>query len=74
MIVWYKFDETDGDFVADSSGHYNSGEIDDLQGDTWDPCDGRFPGCISFHENERIDIVDDVFDYIGESISISVWW
>ncbi|HUT29597.1 MAG TPA: LamG domain-containing protein [Sedimentisphaerales bacterium] len=74
MIVWYKFDETSGDEVTDSSGYYNHGSIDDDQDDTWDPCDGRFPGCISFHEEERVDIDDNVFNYLGESISISVWW
>ncbi|MHC4501064.1 MAG: LamG domain-containing protein, partial [Planctomycetota bacterium] len=75
MVVWYKFDETSGDDVTDSSGYYNHGEIDDLQGDTWDPCDGRFyPGCITFDNEERIDIEEDVFDYIGESISIAAWW
>ncbi|MHC4335911.1 MAG: LamG domain-containing protein, partial [Planctomycetota bacterium] len=74
MIVWYKFDETYGDDVMDSSGYYNHGEIDNLDDNTWDPCDGRFPGCIHFHEDERVDLDDDVFDYLGESISISVWW
>ncbi|MHC4500261.1 MAG: LamG domain-containing protein, partial [Planctomycetota bacterium] len=74
MVVWYKFDELYGDDVTDSSGHYLHGDIDDDQDDTWDPCDGRFPGCIHFHEDERVDIDDDVFNYLGESISISVWW
>jgi hypothetical protein len=78
MIVWYKFDETSGIDVTDSSGHANHGELAAFAGlhEIWDPCDGRFPGCISFHaeEGERIDIDSDVFDYIGDSISISVWW
>jgi hypothetical protein len=77
MVVWYKFDELYGDDVTDSSGYYNHGEIWNRQGDTWDPCDGRFyPGCIHFNNNERVDVVGEVFDYnyIEESISISVWW
>jgi hypothetical protein len=74
MIVWYKFDETSGSTVMDSSGYEIRGDIYEYRGDTWDPNDGRFPGCIHFHEDERIDLADDVFDYIGESISISVWW
>jgi hypothetical protein len=76
MIVWYKFNETSGIDVTDSSGHSNHGELAVFAGlhEIWDPCDGRFPGCINFDEEERIDIDDDVFDYIGDSISISVWW
>jgi hypothetical protein len=74
MVVWYKFDETSGNYVKDSSGHEIRGDIHDYRGDTWDPCDGRFPGCIHFHEDERVDLMDEVFDYIGQSISISVWW
>ncbi|MHC4337709.1 MAG: LamG domain-containing protein, partial [Planctomycetota bacterium] len=74
MVVWYKFDETSGGDVMDSSGHEIRGDIYDLRGNTWDPNDGKYPGCIHFHEDERIDLYDDVFDYIGQSISISVWW
>ncbi|MHC4212535.1 MAG: LamG-like jellyroll fold domain-containing protein [Planctomycetota bacterium] len=74
MVLWYKFDELYGEDVTDSSGYYNHGGIWNLQGETWDPCDGRYPGCINFDNDERIDVVDEVFDYIGESISISVWW
>jgi hypothetical protein len=64
MVLWYKFDELYGEDVTDSSGYYNHGEIWNLQSDTWDPCDGRFyPGCIHFDNDERIDVVGEVFDY-----------
>jgi hypothetical protein len=74
MIVWYKFDETSGSTVMDSSGHEIRGDIYRVRDDTWDANDGKYPGCIYFHEQERIDMVADVLDYIGQSISISVWW
>ena len=75
MVLWYKFDELYGDDVTDSSGYYNHGEIWNRESDTWDPCDGRFyPGSIQFDNHERIDVVDEVFDYTDESTSISVWW
>jgi hypothetical protein len=74
MVVWYKFDETAGGTAYDSSGHEIRGEIRGLRDNTWDPNDGKYPGCIRFHNDERVDLYDDVFDYIGESISICVWW
>jgi hypothetical protein len=74
LLVWYKFDETEGN-PQDSSGHKFHGAGEDFDEDTWDPCDGRsYPGCINMDSDQRIDLPGLVLDQIGTEITISVWW
>jgi hypothetical protein len=74
LLVWYKFDETEGN-PQDSSGRKFHGAGNDFDEDTWDPCDGKFyPGCINMDSDQRIDLPGLVLDLIGTEITISVWW
>ena len=73
MILWYEFNETGGDAVPDSSGYERHGTIDDIEGDTWDPNDGRYPGCINFNGGERIDGPWSTLNSVDNGITVSLW-
>jgi len=74
MWLWYKFDDTSDDEPIDSSGHDYHGEGDDFDDDTWDPNDGRFPGCINMDSDQVIEVPEEAFiDNIGKEASVSVW-
>ncbi|MHC4676155.1 MAG: LamG domain-containing protein, partial [Planctomycetota bacterium] len=74
MWLWYKFDDTSDNEPIDSSGHYFHGDGDDFDDDTWDPNDGRFPGCINMDSDQRIDIPLEAFvGKIHKEASVSVW-
>jgi hypothetical protein len=71
LLLWYKFDETDGNVAADSSGYENHGVID---GQTnWDPNDGRFDWCLVFDDDTAVIVPTDVLSNIGDEITIAVW-
>jgi hypothetical protein len=71
MRVWLKLDETSEDDAFDSSGYENHGNV--LGQDHWDPDDGKYPGCIVFNNNTRIDLESQAASTIQSAISVSVW-
>jgi len=72
MCLWWKFDETSGSIVSDSSGNgYHGAGVRKVP--IWDP-DGRFGGCINFDETYGVSIPGDVFgNHIDSEITISAW-
>ncbi|MHC4527631.1 MAG: LamG domain-containing protein, partial [Planctomycetota bacterium] len=72
-ILWYEFDETDGNDVPDSSGYQRHGIGDDFDGDTWDPNGGKYDGCINFDGGERVDVPWSTLNTLDDGITVSVW-
>jgi hypothetical protein len=79
-VLCYKFDETDGNEVPDSSGNNYDGTAmaEDFNATDafWEPNDGMFDGCIRFQQREKkycVDVPNDVFNSITNKITISVW-
>lgn len=71
LVAWWKFDETAGKTVADSSGSNYHGTA--VHGNPiWNP-DGKSGGCLDFNERYGISIPKEVFSSINKAITISVW-
>ncbi|MHC4346395.1 MAG: LamG domain-containing protein, partial [Planctomycetota bacterium] len=72
LRVWYKFDETEGGAVSDSSGReYNS--YDGSADDQWLPEGGRFDGALECDDDIGLDIVGEMLETINKGITVSVW-
>jgi len=81
LRLWYKFDETSGGDISDSSGHHFDGVL--ATGDpnisaeeaAWKP-DGKFGGCIMFDRflyGYAIEVPNDVFNTVTDQMTISLW-
>jgi hypothetical protein len=71
VVGWWRFDETSGRTVRDSSGKGHHGKV--VEGSpVWDS-GGRFGGCLNFDETYGVSIPKDVFGSIDRQITISVW-
>lgn len=72
MCLWWKFDETSGSIVSDSSSNGYHGAVT-KKAPIWNT-DGRFGGCLNFDETYGVSIPGDVFgSHIDSEITISVW-
>jgi len=70
MCLWWKFDETSGRTVSDSSG---SGYTGILAGENnWNP-DGYNGGCLSFDDDTAISVPTEALSSIDRQITISIW-
>jgi hypothetical protein len=70
LLLWYKFDETEGNIVTDYSGNERHGLI---RGATdWDP-NGYHDGCLSFNDDTAVDVPTDTLGAIEKQITITVW-
>lgn len=72
LLAWWKFDETEGDTMNDSSGHNFSGTL--VGGPQWQPDGGNAGGALTF------DGVDDYVDCgspenlnLSNAVSVSAW-
>ena len=78
LILWYEFDETDGNTAGDSSSYEHHGyvdvDVDELpNGPNWDPNDGRYGGCLIFDDDTAVIVPNDVLSDINDGITIQVW-
>jgi hypothetical protein len=71
LLLWYPYDEMEGDWVLDHSGHGLHGTNDDV-GDGWDP-DGRFDGSLIFNDDMGFDLPTRTLDGVSKEITIAVW-
>jgi WD40 repeat protein/serine/threonine protein kinase len=72
LIAWWKFDETEGYKVADSSGNGNDGT---LKGNPiWQPSGGRIGGALLLDGNRDYVVIgnESNFDITG-SITVAAW-
>jgi hypothetical protein len=72
LLAWWKFDETEGDSISDSSGNSYSGKL--IGGPKWQPEGGKVNGALSF------DGIDDYIDCglhdglnLADAVSVSAW-
>jgi hypothetical protein len=78
LILWYKFDETDGNAAGDSSIYERHGYVDvdveELPNDpNWDPNDGRYGGCLIFDDDTAVIVPETALDSVGSAITVLVW-
>jgi len=73
LIVWYKFDETEGDIVQDLSGHELEGYVDGYEPGVWEPNDGYHDGCLVYDDNIAVLIPYEFGTYFNDEITIAVW-
>ena len=71
LVGWWKFDETSGEKVADSSGNGEHGTV--VEGKPVWNADGKFGGCLDFDETYGVSIPKEVFGTVSNGITISVW-
>ncbi|HUT28866.1 MAG TPA: LamG domain-containing protein, partial [Sedimentisphaerales bacterium] len=74
MLLWYKFDETDGMTAGDSSGYEKDASVVGTTSVEWDPNGGRFDGCIHFREEEALVVPSDALHTVDSAITVSVWF
>ncbi|MHC4346770.1 MAG: LamG domain-containing protein [Planctomycetota bacterium] len=72
LLLWYKFDESSGDEVLDSSGGGYNG---DLAGPDsgWDPCEGYHGGCRFFSDDTAVTVPTAVLSEANEGVTLAVW-
>jgi len=72
MLGWWKFDETDGNVAADSSGNGNNGAL--VGNPVWRPQGGKLGGAIELNSKGDYVKIDNesAFDITGQ-ITISAW-
>jgi hypothetical protein len=69
----YRFDETSGVAVGDSSGLGNDAVIDPANATGMWQVSGQSGGCVRLDNNVSVIIPGAVFDDIDEAVTISVW-
>jgi tetratricopeptide (TPR) repeat protein len=71
LVGHWRFDETRGTTVSDSSGNGHDGTV--VEGTPiWDS-DGKYGGCLDFDETYGVAIPAGVFSDIRDAITISTW-
>jgi hypothetical protein len=72
LWLWYKFDETSGGEVRDSSGRdYDS--YDSSASGQWDPNGGQWGGALWCDDDMGLSVTSEVLSNITNGITISVW-
>ncbi|HUW18708.1 MAG TPA: LamG-like jellyroll fold domain-containing protein [Sedimentisphaerales bacterium] len=70
--LWYKFDETSGGVVHDSSGRdYDS--YDSSASGQWDPNGGQWGGALWCDDDMGLSVSREVLSNITNGITVSVW-
>src|SRR6056297_1081714 len=75
LRAWYKFDETSGTAVADSSGNGFDTVISGTTAPEWD-ADGAIGGCLQETgqwTSMRINVPTEVFSTVDTAVTVS-WW
>ncbi|MHC4557826.1 MAG: LamG domain-containing protein [Planctomycetota bacterium] len=72
LQVYYKFDETSGAVVNDSSVKGYHATVDANGANAWDPC-GYDGGCLDFDGTFTVSVPNDVFSNIYSEVTVSVW-
>ncbi|MHC4528193.1 MAG: LamG-like jellyroll fold domain-containing protein, partial [Planctomycetota bacterium] len=73
IVVYYKFEETIGNTVADYSGLDYLGWVRDSSPETWEPNDGYDGGCIYFTGDESLIVPREALTLVDKAISFSMW-
>ncbi|MHC4337978.1 MAG: DUF4139 domain-containing protein, partial [Planctomycetota bacterium] len=74
LVGWWKFDETSGTAVADSSGNGHDGYVDGSEdGPSWDPSGGRHDGCLIFNDDTAVILPTNTLSEVYGGITIAVW-
>jgi hypothetical protein len=74
MILWYEFNETDGNSVADSSGYQFDSFVEGYTETTWDQTDSHDGGSISFDGEQGIEVPPEIAAmFATHEVSVSVW-
>ncbi|MHC4648490.1 MAG: hypothetical protein ACYTBJ_23780, partial [Planctomycetota bacterium] len=75
MILWYEFNETEGNSVTDSSGYQFHGTGIGIDASNWDQADSQDGGgSISMDGGQRIEVPVDIrTELSSDEISICVW-
>ncbi|MHC4573412.1 MAG: LamG domain-containing protein [Planctomycetota bacterium] len=73
LVVWYEFDEGQGEWAYDSSGHEYDIYSSSFDAGNWDATGGRFEGCIVFDSNLGLDVPQAALGAINKEITICVW-
>jgi hypothetical protein len=72
LILWYKFDESEGPIASDSSGYEHHGSGYDIDGQ-WEPNNGQIDGCLDFDAHQHVLVPTDTLDSVSNEITVSVW-
>jgi TolA-binding protein len=71
LVAHWKFDETSGTTVRDSSGNGYDGKV--VAGaPIWDS-NGKYDGCLDFGGRSGVELPGEVFSDISEAITVSLW-
>jgi hypothetical protein len=76
LILFYEFDETDGNAAADSSGYERDGYVDVAElpnGPNWDPNDGRYGGCLIFDDDTAVIVPETALNSVSSAITVLMW-
>jgi hypothetical protein len=73
LVVWYKFDEGEGDWAYDSSGHEFDIYSSFFDAGNWDVNGGRFEGCLVMDSNLGLDVPQTALTAINKEITVTVW-
>jgi len=75
MILWYEFNETDGNSVSDSSGYQLHGIGHGVGAANWDQADSHDGGSISMDGGQFIEVPEDIRQELGShELSICLWF
>jgi hypothetical protein len=75
ILLWYKFDETEGDSATDWSGNEFSGDVNGVDANTWDSDGGQYGGSIYMDGGQRVDVPMGAVSLIGDKeVSVSLWF
>jgi len=72
LLLWYKFDETEGETAADSSGKSHDGVVIRGGGPVWEG-GGFSGGCLNFDNDTRVEVPSGALHDVGDAITICVW-
>jgi len=70
LLLWYRFDENEGDTLTDSSANQRHGRI--IGATDWQP-NGYHDGCLSFQDDTAVEVPTDVLASIDKQITFCVW-
>jgi sulfatase modifying factor 1 len=72
LLLWYKFDESSGYTVLDSSGRGYNGDLAGPESG-WDPCQGYHGGCRFFSDDTVVTVPTPVLSEVNEGVTIALW-
>jgi len=72
LRLWYRFDESSGFAVLDSSGRGYDGDLAGPESG-WDPCEGYNGGCRFFSDDTAVTVPTGVLAEVNEGVTLAVW-